>query len=184
MKEFPPDEQQDFHPHFNNAASSHFRVLVADDDENDRRLTIWHLGKAWPAERNMLVECAEDGAEALEKIRSNKYGLVVLDWDMPHRDGREVLRALREEGLRVPVVVVSGHPREHIAPDLEAMSATFVNKEGLDACSFGSAIAASMQLQEGRCSCGSSLKDPAASENRLGERTFNVGDGSAGEITP
>lgn len=184
MKEFPPDQQQDFRPHFSNAASSHFRVLVADGDEHDRRLTIWQLGKAWPAEPNMLVECAADGAEALEKIRSNKYGLVVLDWNMPHRDGGEVLRALREGGLRVPVVVVSGQPREHIALDLEAMSATFVNKEKLDACSFGCAIATSIQLQEGRCSCGSSLKNGEAAANRLGERTFNVWDGSDGENTP
>ena len=137
----------------------HFRVLVADDDEMDRLLTIWHLGKAWPAERDMMVECAADGAEALEKIRSSRFALVVLDWNMPHRDGGDVLRAMREDGLRVPVVVVSGRRAEAIARDLETMAAAFVNKDELDPSSFRNAIAASMLMQAGGCSVGSDSRD-------------------------
>src|SRR6185295_11056227 len=84
------------------------RVLVADDCEKDRKLTIRHLGKAWPFERDMVVECAADGMEALLKLRRSRFALAVLDWDMPHLCGRELLRTIRENGLRLPVVVVSG----------------------------------------------------------------------------
>ena len=97
-------------------------MLVAGDDESERRLTIWQLGKAWPAEREMMVECAADGAEALEKIESNQYDLVVLDWNLPHQEGPVVLRAIRRGSRRVPVVVLSRQRREAIARDLETWS--------------------------------------------------------------
>jgi len=148
MKELTPDEPNDFPLARDQAGSPQFRVLVADDDEMDRRLTIWHLGKARPVERDMMVECAADGAEALEQICNNRYALVVLDWNMPLQHGAEVLREIREKGLRVPVVVVSGQPREAIAHEVESMAATFVNKDELDPGSFRSAIAASIQLQD------------------------------------
>jgi CheY-like chemotaxis protein len=158
MKELTSDGHKESTLASDEAIVPHFRVLVADNDETDRLLTIWHLGKAWPVERDMMVECAADGAEALEKIRSDRFELVVLDWNMPHQDGAAVLRAMRESGLRVPVVVVSGQRHKTIASDLEAMAAAFVNKNELDPTSFRSAISASIQLQEGRCSLDSDLR--------------------------
>jgi CheY-like chemotaxis protein len=151
MKEFTPSEPNGFAPSSGKADPSYFRVLVVDDDEADRLVTIWHLGKTWPVEQDLMVECAADGAEALEKIRSNRYALVVLDWNVPHQDGAAVLRAMHEHDLRVPVVVVSGQRREAIPCDLESMAATFINKDELDPDSFRNAIMASMQLQEGSC---------------------------------
>src|SRR6266536_2973032 len=150
MKELASNGPKDWNRASGKARPPQFRVLVADDDETDRLLTIWHLGKAWPVEQDMMVECAADGAEALEKIRRDRFALVVLDWNMPHQDGAAVLRAMREDGLRVPVVVVSGRHHEAIASDLKGMAATFVNKDELDPRSFRRAIAASIQLQEGK----------------------------------
>lgn len=132
MEELTPGEPNEFALPRDEAGPGHFRVLVADDVETDRLLTIRQLGKAWPVKGDLMVECAADGAEALAKIRSNRYALVVLDWNMPHQDGGDVLRAMRADGLRIPVVVVSGQCREVIANDLETMSATFVNKDELD----------------------------------------------------
>jgi CheY-like chemotaxis protein len=123
------------------------RVLVADDDESDRLLTIWQLGDAWPVKGELVVECATDGTQALEKIRSHPYALVVLDWSMPRTDGAEVLRAMRERDLRIPVVVLSDQRREDIAHELDSMTAAFVSKAELDAHSFRNAIAVSMLLQ-------------------------------------
>ncbi len=150
MKEFTPSEPHGFALASDPAGSPWFRVLLADDDEADRLVTIWHLGRAWTAERDLLVECAADAAEALEKIRGRRFALVVLAWNLPHQDGAVVLRAMRENGLRVPVVVVSGHRHEAIASDLEGLAAAFVNKNEMDPHSFRNAIVASMLLQEGR----------------------------------
>lgn len=122
------------------------RVLVADDDESDRLLTIWQLGDAWPVKGDLLVECATDGTQALEKIHGHRYALVVLDWNMPLQSGAEVLRAMRERDLRIPVVVLSDQRHEDIAKELESMPAAFVNKSELDSHSLRNAIAVSMLL--------------------------------------
>ena len=150
MSEFTPNQLGGSAPEPGEKRSSAARVLVADDDESDRLLTIWQLGAAWPIQGDMLVECATDGAEALEKIRGYHYALVVLDWNMPRQDGATVLRTIRKRGLRIPVVVLSDQRREDLANHLESMTAAFVNKSELDAHSFRNAIAASMQWQTGR----------------------------------
>lgn len=155
MKELTPGEAMNFARIRDTTAPLQFRVLVADDMELDRRLTIRLLGKAWLVERDLTVECAADGTEALEKIHRHRYALVVLDWNMAQPDGAEVLRAIREKGLRVPVVVVSGERRETIARDLETMAATFVSKDDLNPGNFHDAIAMSIQLQERQGPIGS-----------------------------
>ena len=124
-----------------------FRVLVADDSEFDRELTIRCLTKAWPFERDLVVECAEDGAEVLEKLRSGRFALVVLDWNMPRVDGGTVLRTMRENGLCIPVVVVSGERREDLAIDLGAIGAAFVSKDALNPLNLRTAIGASVDLR-------------------------------------
>ena len=126
-----------------------FRVLVANEDELDRQLMIRQLGQAGPAERDLMVECAANGAEALAKLRSQRYGFVVLEWILPDQVGAEVLRAIRDHSLRVPVVVVSGQPRAAIACHLDAMAAAFVNKQEMNAISFRCAIVSAILLLEG-----------------------------------
>lgn len=123
------------------------RVLVADDNEAERLLTIRQISKAWPVERQIIVECAADGAEALEKIRRHQFGLVILDNNMPHQEGTEVLRAIRAAGLRVPVVVVSAQNREAVAADLKDLAAAFASKHELDLVNFSSAVLESIYLQ-------------------------------------
>lgn len=146
MQELTPDESKALllAP---DPVGTHFHALVADDDEEDRLLTIWKLGDEWPVAGRLTVECAADGVEALEKIHNRLYTLVVLDWDMPELDGEAVLRTIRARGLRVPVVIVSGQRRENINCDLGVMAAAFANKNELDAGRFRKAIQDSMQLQ-------------------------------------
>jgi len=149
MKQLAPDELGSSPLAGGKAGPGPVRVLVADDDESDRLLTIWQLGDAWPVKNGLLVECAADGEEALEKIRAHRYALVVLDWNMPRQDGAEVLRAMREHELRIPVVVLSDQRLEDIATALELMTAAFLNKGDLDTQSLRNAIAVSVLLQAG-----------------------------------
>ncbi len=124
------------------------RVLVVDDDATDRYLTIWNLGKAWPVGGKLTAECAADGAHALELMRRHRYTLVVLDWNMPEKDGLTVLQTMRGNGWNIPVVVVSGEHRDSMAGELQTMEATYVNKNELNPTRLRNAITASIQLQE------------------------------------
>jgi response regulator NasT len=80
------------------------RVLIAEDDPliaagmNERLRSLGHepLGPA------------SDGDEAIHLARTDPPDLYLFDIEMPHRDGIEAASQLTKEGLRRPVVVVTG----------------------------------------------------------------------------
>ncbi|MEM6326386.1 MAG: sigma-54 dependent transcriptional regulator [Bacteroidota bacterium] len=79
-------------------------ILVADDEPAIRR----SLREILDFEGYGVTE-AEDGEEALQKAKAGGIDLVLLDIKMPRRDGMEVLQALRDAEVGVPVVMISGH---------------------------------------------------------------------------
>lgn len=80
------------------------RILVADDDPGSRRLVQRVL------ERHFDVVAVEDGAAAWAAVRERVPAAVVLDLQMPHMTGQEVLARLRGDPdlAHVAVVLVSG----------------------------------------------------------------------------
>jgi DNA-binding response OmpR family regulator len=58
------------------------------------------------------VDLVHDGASALARIRERRPALIILDLMMPVRDGYHVLRTLRDEGVTVPVVVLTARRDE------------------------------------------------------------------------
>jgi two-component system response regulator MprA len=83
------------------------RILVVDDEPAvqsalSRALTLEHY----------TVAQATDGRQALERLGSDPYEAVILDVAMPHIDGLEVCRRLREGGDRTPVLMLTA--REEI----------------------------------------------------------------------
>lgn len=74
-------------------------ILIIDDDATLRRL-LQIVGRRAGFE----VDCASDGSEALEKLRSNEYLVALLDLMMPRLSGYEVIERLR--GLPHPPAVV------------------------------------------------------------------------------
>ena len=79
-----------------------FHILVVDDDKNTRRLF-----RAVLENTGYTVSTASDGAEALELMDSEHIDLVVLDIMMPHMDGYEFTKALREVENNLPILMVS-----------------------------------------------------------------------------
>jgi CheY-like chemotaxis protein/signal transduction histidine kinase len=78
-------------------------VLIVDDDDQTREVVSRHLRRAGYS----TVE-ARDGEEALLRARVLTPGLMILDLLMPGVDGFDVLRTIRSEGMRMPVVVLTG----------------------------------------------------------------------------
>ncbi len=81
------------------------RVLVVDDEQDILDL-LSELLHRWGFE----AETARNGREALEKFKDQHVDLVVTDLKMPEMDGLELLRQLREENPRVPVLMLTGYP--------------------------------------------------------------------------
>jgi two-component system chemotaxis response regulator CheY len=78
-------------------------ILVVDDSAMSRKLVI----KALPPEWDVEIRQAANGQEALNLCKSDKPQVVLLDLTMPVMDGFEVLEALKREGLKPFVIVIS-----------------------------------------------------------------------------
>ena len=65
------------------------RVLIAEDSEDVRALTVRMLGKLGHRD----VDEAEDGQEAVDALAENSYDLLLLDLSMPRLSGLDVLSA-------------------------------------------------------------------------------------------
>jgi CheY-like chemotaxis protein len=78
-------------------------ILVVDDDADTRSLVARSLQNA-----GFNVAQAQNGDEALLRLRVSPPALLILDLVMPGRNGFEVLEQARSEGLDVPVVVLTG----------------------------------------------------------------------------
>ena len=93
-----------------------FHILVADDDPVALRLLqaeIQRMGH-W-------VDVCEDGFAAFDGACLTPYSLLILDYDMPGKTGAEVVRELRAICKTVPVIILSAHAAEMIAPKLEGL---------------------------------------------------------------
>jgi DNA-binding NarL/FixJ family response regulator len=89
--------------------SDEITVLIADDHPIFRK----GLREIITAEPSLkLVAEVEDGALALQAIRSQLPQVAVLDVDMPRQDGITVARTIKEEGLPVAVVLLTMHRNE------------------------------------------------------------------------
>ena len=84
------------------------RVLLAEDDAVIARAMMTHLRRA-----GMDVEWAEDGDRALRKIRFERPDVAVIDLMLPGEDGWRITRTLREEGITIPVIMISARGSEH-----------------------------------------------------------------------
>lgn len=89
-------------------------VLIVDDDPSARKIL---QGRLRIMNARTLV--ASSGAEALEQIRRETPGIVLLDLQMPRMSGIDVLRSLKREGLGPTVIVITAHATVEIA--VEAM---------------------------------------------------------------
>jgi DNA-binding NarL/FixJ family response regulator len=85
------------------------RIVIADDHPIFRR-GLRNLIESDP--KLKIVGEAEDGEMALEHIRAFRPQIAILDVAMPVRDGFEVVRAMGEEGLCVPVIFLTMHQDE------------------------------------------------------------------------
>ena len=78
------------------------RILVVEDDSAIRELIRDSLYLI-----EVETEGANDGLEALNKLRRQPYDLMVLDLNLPKIDGLALLTKIREEGSNTPVLVLS-----------------------------------------------------------------------------
>jgi two-component system chemotaxis response regulator CheY len=108
-------------------ADPNMKILVVDDFSTMRRIV-----------RNLLKELgfsnvheAEDGVEALKKLRAEPFEFVVSDWNMPNMTGIELLREIRKDPAlkHLPVLMVTAEAKkENIIEAAQAGASGYVVK--------------------------------------------------------
>ncbi len=81
------------------------RILLVDDEEDLRDA----LAEQLLATEEFEVEQAGTGAQAVETAKGALFDLVVLDVGLPDTDGRELCKRLRKQGVKCPIVMLTGH---------------------------------------------------------------------------
>jgi len=81
------------------------KIVIVEDEEPLRRAYGRMLETA-----GFTAVLAASGAEAIKAIEKGGIDTVVSDINMPHMDGMDLLRAVRERDLDLPVILVTGNP--------------------------------------------------------------------------
>ena len=95
-------------------------VHLVDDDEAIRRSASFMLRTS-----GYVVKTYASGVELLKEGRALPPGCILLDVRMPEMDGIEVQKALKEAGILLPVIVMTGHGDVNVA--VQAMKAGAVD---------------------------------------------------------
>ncbi|MBI4852114.1 MAG: response regulator [Acidobacteria bacterium] len=109
-------------------------ILLVDDDELDRRMLTLSLKKT---NLSIKTQEASGSAEALEKIFTNAFDCVFLDYRLPGKNGLEILQEVRAKANKTPIVILTAHGGEPLAVEIMKAGAsdyipkTLINPEAL-----------------------------------------------------
>ena len=81
------------------------KILLVDDEQDFLNL-ISKLIVSWDYE----VVTASNGKEALELAKGERPDILILDYLMPDMSGVELLRKMRQAGMRIPAIIFTANP--------------------------------------------------------------------------
>lgn len=117
------------------------RVLVVDDDAPIRELLTSVLGR-----RDLVVDQAADGVEALDLLRQNTYSVVLLDLLMPNVDGFGVLDEIGS-AISTPVVLVITGAERSMLRQLDAQRIHGIVRKPFDAEDLANLVVACAEIK-------------------------------------
>lgn len=94
------------------------KILIADDEKN----MIWAMKKALKDEGYRILT-ASDGEEAVGTILKDDPDLILLDLRMPKLDGMDVLKKIKENNIKSPVIMITAHGTMESAVDAMKLGA-------------------------------------------------------------
>ena len=81
------------------------KILLVDDDDDLRDA----LAEQLVMTEDFDVFEADSGATGMSRAKEQLYDLIVLDVGLPDTDGRELCRLMRKQGVKCPIVMLTGH---------------------------------------------------------------------------
>ncbi len=78
------------------------KVLLIEDD-----VKLLQNIKTGLKQHGFRVDTAKDGEEGLYLAQNNKYDILIVDWMLPKLSGLEMIKILRKEGIRTPILILT-----------------------------------------------------------------------------
>jgi two-component system invasion response regulator UvrY len=106
------------------------KILIADDHSAIRLGVKQICTSEFPA---LQFGEAVNYAEIFQKLKENDWDILILDIDMPGRNGLDILKQIKAEKIKVPVLMFSFHSEEQIAlRALKIGASGYLSKEAAD----------------------------------------------------
>jgi CheY-like chemotaxis protein len=103
------------------------KVLVVDDENDFRKLlTFWLRSKGYT-----IIE-AENGKQAVTRVKEDNPDIVFMDLNMPQMSGSEAIKEIRAFNKDVPVIVISSYIDDRKAKDAREAGISGVFYKGKD----------------------------------------------------
>jgi DNA-binding response OmpR family regulator len=100
------------------------RILLIEDDRELADYIVRALGE----EQHSVAVCF-DGLSGHQAARESGFDILILDVMLPHMDGFELTRKLREEGIRMPILLLTGRDSpEDVVRGLDAGADDYLTK--------------------------------------------------------
>lgn len=128
------------------AMDSAYDILVVDDDEVDRMAVRRALQRS-----DLACEIHEviDGTDAIATLNQRGFDCVFLDYRLPDMDGLSLVQHLRQQGVRLPLIVLTGQGDEQIAVDLmKAGASDYLAKSRVTPASLSRLIHSALRVYE------------------------------------
>jgi len=106
-------------------------ILIVEDDRVNQQVILSILAKT-----GLDLSTASNGKEAIEKATAKRYGLILMDIQMPELGGIEAVKILRRKGLAIPIIaltanVMKSDVRECLAAGFDAHLPKPINRQKL-----------------------------------------------------
>lgn len=92
-----------------------FNILLVDDDDIDKMAFSRALSRT---SLSTQLETSSLAEEALVKISKNNYQCIFLDFQLPGTDGLSLLKEIRENNIKIPVVIITSQGDEALAVEM------------------------------------------------------------------
>jgi PAS domain S-box-containing protein len=150
------------------------KVLHVDDDAGLVKLA----RRALQTEGSFQVETALSVREAHQKMREEKFDVIVSDYLMPEKDGLAFLKELRQNGENIPFIIFTGKGREEVAKEALNLGAdSYLNKTGdpeIVYCELAHSITKAVRIKEAEEALRDSEEKFRAISESASEATISI----------
>jgi DNA-binding response OmpR family regulator len=79
------------------------KILLVEDD-----LEVCEVVSDWLVDEHYTIDVVNSGSEAIERLRFDKYDVLIFDWQLPDLTGIEICKRFRSKGGTTPVLMLTG----------------------------------------------------------------------------